>query len=96
MDDILKISRNDEKNELNMVCGKHAILLFSRMNQTLKLKSHLIAYETSGDNDNNENYNSVSYAGIIFDNNERINKLTQLLQKYSIASTASFISNLYT
>ena len=29
-------------------------------------------------------------------NNERINKLTQLLQKYSIASTASFISNLYT
>ena len=30
-----------------------------------------------------------------FDNNQRITKLIQLLQKHSIASTASFISNLY-
>lgn len=31
-----------------------------------------------------------------FDDEQRIKKLTQLLQKHSIASTASFISNLYT
>lgn len=30
-----------------------------------------------------------------FDDIQRIRKLTQLLQKHSIASTASFISNLY-
>jgi len=30
-----------------------------------------------------------------FDDTQRIRKLTQLLQKHSIASTASFISNLY-
>ena len=30
-----------------------------------------------------------------FDNEQRIRKLIQLLQKHSIASTASFISNLY-
>ena len=30
-----------------------------------------------------------------FDDIQRIKKLTQLLQKHSIASTASFISNLY-
>lgn len=30
-----------------------------------------------------------------FDNAQRIKKLIQLLQKHSIASTASFISNLY-
>ena len=31
-----------------------------------------------------------------FDEAQRIRKLTQLLQKHSVASTASFIGNLYT
>lgn len=32
---------------------------------------------------------------LVFDDKQRIRKLIQLLQKYSIASTASFISNIY-
>lgn len=46
------------------VCGRYAVKMLMYMMNTLKLFSELTSYETSNDNKNDEN--SVSYAGIIY------------------------------
>lgn len=81
---------------------KSAILIEIRNTHTAKIVKELVRTRIVPNEyldkllriDMMNQYKTIPEAG--FNDIQRIGKLTQLLQKHSIASTASLISNLYT
>lgn len=70
---------NDINNFIGKsVCGKNAILLLMHISK-FNLKSKLVSYETSADNENDRfDLNSVSYAGFIFAKQIKKNNLKKI------------------